>query len=211
MGNSFRETPADGLPMEAVARFDYAAIGVQIARTVRVSAERIRQLVKRSLDDIVEIGTELISVKQALPHGQFKPWLDSEFGWKERSARNFMNVAQRFKSASVADLTLDLTAAYLLAAPSTPERARSVAIKRAENGEHVTITTAEKIIAETKSKQGNGQAAQRRVHHAQRTLKALGRLKQQWPDGKAQELARLLREFADSLESSQLGSSDGTC
>ncbi len=200
MGNSFRETPADGMPIEAAARFDYAALGVQTARVVRVSAERIRQLVKRSLDDIVEIGAELISVKQTLPHGQFGPWLDSEFGWKERSARNFMNVAQRFKSASVADLEVDLTAAYLLAAPSTQERVRAVALERAEHGEHITNATVQDIIAETKSQQNNGQAARRRVHARQRTLKALDRLRRQWPDGKAQELARLLREFADSLE-----------
>ena len=200
MGNSFRETPADGIPMEAVARFDYAALDVQTARAVRVSTERIRQLVKRSLDDVVEIGAELISVKQTLPHGQFRPWLDSEFGWKERSARNFMNVAQRFKSASVADLEMDLTATYLLAAPSTPDRVRAVALERAEHGEHITNATVQDIIAETKSKQNNSQAARGRVHARQRTLKALDRLRRQWPDGNAQELARLLRKFADSLE-----------
>lgn len=145
MDRSAREKGSIRTKLKQPMHFDYATLDVQTARGVRVSAERIRQLVKRSLDDIVEIGAELISVKQTLPHGLFGPWLDCEFGWKERSARNFMNVAERFKSASVADLEVDLTAAYLLAAPSTLERARSVAIDRAENGEHITIATAQDI------------------------------------------------------------------
>ncbi len=186
--------------LDYVKRYDYAALDVGTARTVRVSAERIRQLVKRSLDDVVEIGAELISVKQTLPHGQFRPWLHSEFGWKERSARNFMNVAQRFKSASLADLELDLTAAYLLAAPSTPDRARTLALERAENGEHITYASAQDIITEAGSRRKQGQPSRHGDHSRKRTLKALGRLKRQWPGEKAQELARLLREFADSLE-----------
>lgn len=86
------------------------------------------------------------------------------------------------------------------AAPSTPEDVRAVALERAEHGEHITNATVQDIIAETKNKQSNGQAARRRVDGRQRTLKALDRLRRQWPDGKAQELAGLLREFADSLD-----------
>lgn len=44
-------------------------------------------------------------------------WLDSEFGWSEQMARNYMNVASNIeKSARVADLPLDTV--YALAAPS---------------------------------------------------------------------------------------------
>lgn len=55
-------------------------------------------------------------------------------------ARNFMSVAKRFgpKSAIIADLPIEPTAAYLLAAPSTLEEAVAVAIQCAENGECVT-------------------------------------------------------------------------
>ncbi len=188
---------------EFVLRFDYAELNVQTARAVRVSAERIRQLVRRSLGDIIEIGTELVTVKQTLPHGQFRPWLSSEFGWKERSARNFMNVAQRFKSASVADLGLDLTAAYLLAAPSTPERARTLALERAEKGEHITYAVAQDIVAQTKSQPEHDRPSLRRAYARRQTFRALDRLKRRWPEEQAEELAQLLREFADSLKSDQ--------
>jgi hypothetical protein len=51
---------------------------------------------------VIAIGQELIVVKQTLPHGHFLNWLKTEFGWQERSARNFIQVADRFKSARVA-------------------------------------------------------------------------------------------------------------
>jgi len=157
-----------------VVPFDYAALDAPTARAVRVSAERIRQLLRHTLDDILQIGAELISVKKTLPDGQFRPWLRCELGWKDRSARNFMNVAERFKSARVADLELDVTAAYLLAAPSTPERARILALARAERGEHITYATARRIIAQLKNRRENGEAGHRRPHARQRALKAIG-------------------------------------
>jgi hypothetical protein len=52
--------------------FDYALIeGEGVAEWVRSSADKIRQLVRRSLEDVIRVGEELLSVKEALPHGQF--------------------------------------------------------------------------------------------------------------------------------------------
>lgn len=54
------------------------------------------------------------------PHGAFLPWIEAEFGMAERTARNFMKVAEKYagKSAIVADL--QPTALYALAT-SEPE------------------------------------------------------------------------------------------
>jgi hypothetical protein len=53
------------------------------------------------------------------PLGQWLPWLEDEFGWAERTARRYMEVAEAFKSATLADLTIDATALY--ARPETAE------------------------------------------------------------------------------------------
>lgn len=200
MISSIGEAGSDTKTAEQSTRFDYAALDLQTARAIRVSAERIRQLIRRSLDDVIEIGTMLISVKQTLRHGEFQPWLHCEFGWKERSARNFMNVAQRFKSARVADLEVDVTAAYLLAAPSTPERARTMALERAEDGQHITHALAREIITKTKAEHENSQPNRNGTHAGERAIQALDRLRRHWPGEKAQKLAQLLRAYADSLE-----------
>src|SRR5271168_3892780 len=97
--------------------FDYACLSAEIAHAVDASAKYIRQFIKRTLKGAIVIGQQLLAVKQALPHGQFGPWLQLEFGWKEGTARNFMAVAAAFgpKTAIVGDLAIEPTAAYLLA------------------------------------------------------------------------------------------------
>jgi hypothetical protein len=84
-------------------------------------ATEIRKLRKRAVGDIIEIGKHLIAAKALAGHGNWLPWLEREFGWKEQSARNFMNVAEMAaKSPTVGDLDIDFRGLYLLAAPSTP-------------------------------------------------------------------------------------------
>ena len=109
---------------------------------------------KRTVEDIIEVGKDLLAVKEALPHGAFGKWLSAEFGWTERTARNFMAVAEWFgpKTEMIFDLRIAPTAAYLLAAPSAPDEARQAAIERAESGGTISATVAKEILAETRKK-----------------------------------------------------------
>ena len=68
-------------------------------------------------DDVVEIGRELIAVKEAIGHGNFTPWLNEQFGWTERTARNYMSVAEQFASKRKCVSGLPLATVYKLAAP----------------------------------------------------------------------------------------------
>jgi hypothetical protein len=97
----------------------------EVAERVRSTAARIRERVKQTLEAIIEVGNDLLEVKKALPHGQFGQWLGLKCGWTECTARNFMAVAERFgpKTEIISDLTIQPTAAYLLAAPSVPDEA----------------------------------------------------------------------------------------
>ena len=68
----------------------------------------------------------LIAAKAEVAHGEWLPWLKEEFGWSEETARNFMQVAEAFKSATLADfsgLTIDATAPYAQAAADVPQEA----------------------------------------------------------------------------------------
>src|SRR5262249_14848074 len=85
-----------------VVGFNYDLLEAKVAEKVRTSADRIRERVKKTVEDIIEVGNELLAVKDALEHGHFGPWLKA--GWSERSAQNFMSVAERFKSAKFAEL-----------------------------------------------------------------------------------------------------------
>lgn len=191
-----------------VQGFDYSPLEAPVAQKLRSTAERIRERVKKTLEDIIEIGNDLLGVKDALPHGQFLPWIRAEFGWGERLAENFISVAERFgpKSAIIADLTMQPTAAYMLAASSVPDKAREVAIERAEAGEKITIKVAKEIVAETrKEKRPRRQKALPTDKLGGRLLKVLERYRQRWNPKELTELARQLREFADTLDEQKGG------
>ena len=58
-----------------VVGFNYDLLETKVAEKVRSSADRIRERVKKTVEDIIEVGNDLLAVKEALDHGQFGPWL----------------------------------------------------------------------------------------------------------------------------------------
>ena len=64
--------------------------------TLEVRAERIRRLQADVQRGIIEIGFELIAAKKEVGHGGWADWLQKEFEWTQRTANNFMRVAERF-------------------------------------------------------------------------------------------------------------------
>ncbi len=126
--------------------FDYDALETEARIVVKQRTGEIKTLVRRAAQDIIEIGQKLIEVKEHLEHGQFGAWLKAEFDWSERTARQFMTVADQFKTANFADLNIGASALYLLAAPSTPDAARDEALERAAAGETITHQAARQIV-----------------------------------------------------------------
>jgi hypothetical protein len=111
--------------------FDYEVLDEVRRIRIQVKTESIKARMKRTAEDIIAIGQDLIEVKEVLGHGRFLQWIDAEFGMKERSARNFMAVSTRFgnKLANFADYSASVL--YELAAPSTPE----VIVEQVQAGE----------------------------------------------------------------------------
>lgn len=119
--------------------------------TLAQRAERIRSLVNVARGCVVEIGHELIAAKAERPHGEWRSWLKDEFGWSHDTADRYMQVAGAFQMSHAATfdgLTIDATALYALAAPDVPQAVRDDAVARAEAGEQISKTTAEKMIAD---------------------------------------------------------------
>jgi N6-adenosine-specific RNA methylase IME4 len=107
----------------------------------------IRALGKRVVGDVIEIGRRLVECKRIAGHGGWGPWLQREFGWEETTALRFMRVFElQLKSGNLQDLDVPVSGLYLLAAPSTPDEARTEVIERAENGEHFTHAQVKEII-----------------------------------------------------------------
>ncbi len=195
----------NGELVPVVVGFNYDLLETKVAEQVRSRADRIREKVKKTVEDIIEVGNDLLTVKEALEHGHFGPWLKAEFGWSERTAQNFMSVAERFKSAKIADLSIQPSAAYFLAAPSVPDEARQVAIEKAEAGEQITFAAAKEIVAEAKKRRPRRQKPVSGEKLGLRLVQVLERYKEQWNPDDLSELTRQLRDFADALEKGQKG------
>lgn len=79
------------------------------------------------------------TVKDQLPHGYFLPWIESEFGMGQSTAKRFIQCFEAYgnKTPKLGDLTPSVL--YELSAPSTPEPVREEIESRAASGESVTV------------------------------------------------------------------------
>ena len=137
--------------MSIALQFDYMTLDVSTRAVVAEKTGLIRERVKRSMNDMIEIGGWLAEVKAILPYGEFGKWLEAEFEWTRQTAHNLISVAEAFSCKP--GLQLDITAhgLYALAAPSTPVAAREEAVAAlSEAGERVTTAMAREIIAKHK-------------------------------------------------------------
>lgn len=126
----------------------YASLDVETRIVVQQRTGEIKTLMRRTAQDIVEIGQKLIEVKDRLEYGCFSAWLQFEFEWSRSAAYKFMQVAERFGCVNFTQLQVAPSALYLLAAPSTPESARNEILERATQGERITYNTTREIVRE---------------------------------------------------------------
>jgi hypothetical protein len=143
------ELPED-MSTELALEFDYGKLNTEIRMVVQQRTNEIRNLIRNTSQDIIEIGERLIDVKAQLKHGNFRNWLKAEFDWSIKTASRFMQVAEKFKCVTLTHLDISASALYLLASPSTPEEARTEVLKRANQGENITYSKAKVIISNYK-------------------------------------------------------------
>jgi hypothetical protein len=55
---------------------------------------------RRTAQDVTDIGLALIRQKNALPHGMFLPWIEAEFEMSERAGHRFKTVGETYGGKS---------------------------------------------------------------------------------------------------------------
>ena len=189
--------------------FDYDSLDSETRNVVQQYTEQIKERLRRTARDILEIGEKLAEVKEQLGHGKYGDWLKAEFDWDERTARRFLSVATVFKTDNLSDLTIAPSALYLLAAPSTPTEARQQILDRAKQGEVINYGLAKKVVAETKT---GLQEAKRLVLHAGDWVEVHSEQTDQWNGlrGQVVESADDQGQFGIDLSESS-GQSEAQC
>lgn len=121
--------------------FDYASLDTETRIVVQQRTSEIKSLMRSALADMIEAGRKCSEVRALLRHnksGGFEAWTEAEKIGR-RTAYSIIDLYNAFGNcANFAQLDIAKTAAYLLAAPSTPEPARIEAIERAQAGETIT-------------------------------------------------------------------------
>ncbi|MGN6463051.1 MAG: DUF3102 domain-containing protein [Pseudolabrys sp.] len=102
------------------------------------SAQRIKTLRRAATEHAVEIGRELLRVKENLPHGAFVKWVERACEFKIRTAQDLMKLASEAERDKqlVALMVPSTLRVYL--AKTTPQTVRNTILKRLENGGRVS-------------------------------------------------------------------------
>lgn len=115
---------------------------------------RIRGYGKLVVSGLVEIGRELVAVKERVGHGRYEAFVRDRLRWSTQSAWNYTNVFERLKSLTVGDLdglTIDASSLYLIAAPSTPSQVRDQVLDQAAKPEGISRQEVEKLIGDARA------------------------------------------------------------
>lgn len=140
--------------------FDYDILESEQRSIVRQKTKEIKERLKRSAQDIWEIGQKLFEVRSQLAYGHFEKWLKAEFGWSRRTAYNFIKVFEAFpERATVAQVSIAASALYQLSSPSTSREVREEFIKRAKDGEKVTREDIRRALKQEKTSPSDAVAA----------------------------------------------------
>ena len=146
------------VPLEPYG-FSYASLDAGAAAVAREAAEVI-QGVQRAFT--LEVGRQLLRVKDALPHGAFEQWVRGVLDMKPRTARNCMKAARWLdgKPATVADLPPTLL--YALADPAAPAEIVSSVVADAHAGTALDVSSIRAKLAAADMEQQELKAAQKR-------------------------------------------------
>ena len=72
----------------------------QSDRSPEKIAEDIRQCLKRTAENFIEIGNLLLEAKAKVSHGEWGNWLKENVSFSRQTAHKFMQVAQRFSNVA---------------------------------------------------------------------------------------------------------------
>jgi hypothetical protein len=108
------------------------------AAELEEAAQRIKSLRCAATEHAVEIGRELLRIKENLPRGAFVKWVEKACEFKIRTAQDLMKLAREVDSNTklVALMVPSTLRVYL--SKTTPPAVRTSILKRLENGEYVS-------------------------------------------------------------------------
>ena len=178
-------------------------------RGIETITEEILSYKRTAGESILEIGRRLKEAKALLSHGEWLPWLSEKVEFSERSAQNFMRLADAYQNPqTLADL--GASKALVLLALSPVERDEFLSEKHDVRG-------AEKTVPEMSARELEEAIRQRKLAElkAEETARELNRQKEATAEAeaeaaKAQEAAEAARAEVEGARSISLAAQERT-
>jgi hypothetical protein len=117
--------------------FDYSSLEPKVSSQARASASRIKEHLRKQHAPFIDVGRELLAIKDQLGDSSFCHWLAAEFQISDHTAQRYMSAASVFGDQTDIVSILPQTALVELAAPSTPEHVRADLVRRITTGEQI--------------------------------------------------------------------------
>jgi hypothetical protein len=128
-----------------IVGFNYECLdNPQAASAARTAAADIRGKLTRSSLDIIEIGRQLLLIRQLL-RKRFPAWLKAEFEWPQSTASNYMAAATKFGDEADVKNIQPYALRFLVTSRVTQPAVRE-ALQRAGKGELITAAIAKQIM-----------------------------------------------------------------
>ena len=181
----------------------------EIGRGIETITEEILSYKRTAGESILEIGRRLKEAKALLSHGEWLPWLSEKVEFSERSAQNFMRLADAYQNPqTLADL--GASKALVLLALSPVERDEFLSEKHDVRG-------AEKTVPEMSARELEEAIRQRKIAElkVEETARELNRQKEATAEAeaaaaKAQEAAEAARAEVEEAKSISLAAQERT-
>lgn len=126
------------------------------------AAQRIKLLRQAATEHAIEIGRELLRVKESLPHGAFVRWVEKSCEFKIRTAQDLMKLAREAEpNTELLALMVPSTLRVYLS-KTTPPAVRCTILNQLKSGERISRSELHsKVLSakpETKASVGNESA-----------------------------------------------------
>ena len=157
-----RPVPRSYPVLKPAASQFYGAIPPSLVPNLQAQAKLIKDMIAKTTAGLIEVGRNLIAVKQQLDHGQFMDWVEIEVGIVKRTAQSYMAIARLADAKGATVALLPPTTAHRLAAISAPVEVVDHVLDRAVNGVIVPDGEVEEMFRNARNQRKQAKKKDRR-------------------------------------------------
>lgn len=131
--------------------FDYGTFSQSDRETLRVCVGEVASLTRKSCEQVIELG-RILARAQPVVAGKFKHWVRIECGITDRTARNYLRVAERFGGRLDVVERLAVPPTMLIKLATADDWIVESVLTRVGDGETLTVADVAELVRKPRQK-----------------------------------------------------------